>query len=75
MPRSTQSMEGKILQWFRTAPITSVWLVLELAKEAVKERQTKKAEVPAVGAAPVRASRMRRGKPNGGEQAQVEEFK
>ena len=74
MPRSTQSMEGKILQWFRTAPITSVWLVLELAKEAVKERQTKKAEVPAVPAAP-RPSRMRRGKPNGGESAQVEEFK
>lgn len=48
MPRAQESMEGKILKYFRTAPPAAVVLLLGLVKDAVRERQQ--------GAAPRAAS-------------------
>jgi len=39
MPRAQESMEGKILKYFRTAPPAAVVLLLGLVKDAVRERQ------------------------------------
>lgn len=43
MPRSQQSMESRILEWFKHAPLAVAVLVLGLAKDAVKGRQPKSA--------------------------------
>ncbi len=40
MPRSTESQEGKILKWFRTAPLGMAVLLLGLVKGTVQDRQT-----------------------------------
>jgi hypothetical protein len=39
MPRAVESIEGKILKYFRTAPAAAVSLLLGLVKDAVRERQ------------------------------------
>jgi hypothetical protein len=48
MPRAIQTKESQVLAFFRTAPMVVAVLVLNLAKEALRERQAIK--VPAVQA-------------------------
>jgi hypothetical protein len=73
MPRSTESFESKILQWFRTASPETAHLMLGLVKEAVKENigVPLRDEVEEV---PQRVVRRRRKKANGAPSAEVESF-
>jgi hypothetical protein len=41
MPRAQTSLAGRILVFFRTAPIDTAKLVLDLARDAVQERAAK----------------------------------
>lgn len=41
MPRATLSKEGSILAYFRTAPLEVATLILNLAKDVVREREGK----------------------------------
>ena len=42
MPRSTQTLESKILQYFQTAPLAGVTLLFGLVKEAISVRSPRK---------------------------------
>ena len=39
MPRSSQSPESKVLEYFKTAPLAAVQVVIGLVKEIVKGRE------------------------------------
>jgi hypothetical protein len=41
MPRAQTSLAGRIIAFFRTAPIDTAKLVLDLARDAVQERAAK----------------------------------
>lgn len=47
MPRSTQSRESGIVNYFKTADLAIALVVLGLAKDAVHERQVRSAEAKA----------------------------
>jgi len=53
MPRAETSSAGRIISFFRTAPLESADLILGLCKDAVTERKQKSALAKARAAGPV----------------------
>lgn len=47
MPRAQQSKEGAILAFFQSAPLEVATLVMNLAKDALRERQRRSVEAKA----------------------------
>lgn len=54
MPRSTQSLTNRVLDYFRSQPLETATLMLELVTDAVRERRSKsqKAKARAQGPTP-----------------------
>ena len=58
MPRVQESTEGRILRWFRIAPLVAAGMLLALVKDAVRERHQHTAPRPAAPVAPAHKAKM-----------------